>query len=352
MQKKEYSVEIGGKTLTAIFTDLAEQAHGSVMLKYGETIVLATTCMSHDKQKGLGFFNLTVDYVERFYAAGKISGSRFVKREGKPSEDAILASRVIDRTLRPLFEQSIRHAVQVIVTVISVDDNDPTILAVNAASLALAVSNIPWNGPIGCVRIGKYDTDTLQINPSQKLRENDDQYKFDLTVCGKDGNINMIEASAHQTDEKELEDALSKASEEITKLENFQKKIAIDLGKEKRVIDREKISDTSVKLFNENILPKMADAIFSGAGKTKIDNLHTEWNNLVAEKYPEREDFAIEDNLFDDTENDILHEICASWRNFFCFARLRNFLSRWHTRTLGTHSRWSGRQTHGGRHAN
>ncbi|KKR73955.1 MAG: Polyribonucleotide nucleotidyltransferase, partial [Candidatus Nomurabacteria bacterium GW2011_GWA1_40_8] len=224
------------------------------------------------------------------------------------SEDAILASRVIDRTLRPLFEQSIRHAVQVIVTVISVDDNDPTILAVNAASLALAVSNIPWNGPIGCVRIGKYDTDTLQINPSQKLRENDDQYKFDLTVCGKDGNINMIEASAHQTDEKELEDALSKASEEITKLENFQKKIAIDLGKEKRVIDREKISDTSVKLFNENILPKMADAIFSGAGKTKIDNLHTEWNNLVAEKYPEREDFAIEDNLFDDTENDILHE--------------------------------------------
>ena len=85
MQKKEYSVEIGGKTLTAIFTDLAEQAHGSVMLKYGETIVLATACMSHDSQKGLGFFNLTVDYVERFYASGKISGSRFVKREGKPS---------------------------------------------------------------------------------------------------------------------------------------------------------------------------------------------------------------------------------------------------------------------------
>src|SRR3989339_627384 len=308
MQKKEYSVEIGGKNVTAIFTDLAEQAHGSVMLKCGETIVLATACMSRDSQKGLGYFNLTVDYVERFYASGKISGSRFVKRGGKPSEEAILASRVIDRTLRPLFEQSIRHAVQVIVTVISVDDNDPTILAVNAASLALAVSNIPWNGPIGCVRIGKYDTDTLQINPSQKLRENDDQYKVDLTVCGKDGNINMIEASAHQTDEKELEDALSKASEEITKLENFQKKIAIDLGKEKRVIDREKISDTSVKLFNENILPKMADAIFSGAGKTKIDNLHTEWNNLVAEKYPEREDFAIEDNLFDDTENDILHE--------------------------------------------
>src|SRR3989339_855951 len=161
MQKKEYSVEIGGKNVTAIFTDLAEQAHGSVMLKCGETIVLATACTSRDSQKGLGYFNLTVDYVERFYASGKISGSRFVKREGKPSEKAILASRAIDRTLRPLFNQSIRHAVQVIVTVLSVDDNDPAVLAVNAASLALSVSNIPWNGPIVCVRIGKHG----DVNP-------------------------------------------------------------------------------------------------------------------------------------------------------------------------------------------
>ncbi len=300
-------MEIGGKNLTAIFTDLAEQAHGSVMLKYGETIVLATVCMSHDKQKGLGFFNLTVDYVEKFYAAGKILGSRFVRREGKPSEDAILASRVIDRTLRPLFEQSIRHAVQVIVTVISVDDNDPTILAVNAASLALAVSNVPWNGPIGCVRIGKYDDDNLKINPSQNLRQDEAQYKFDLTVCGKNGNINMIEASAHQTTEKELEEALVRASEEINKLEEFQKNIVKEIGKEKRIIAKETINSESVKLFNENILPKMEDAIFAGAGKAKIDALHTEWNKMVADKYSEREDFSLEDNLFDDTENDILH---------------------------------------------
>jgi len=309
MQKKEYSVEIGGKILTAIFTDLAEQAHGSVILKYGETIVLATACMSHDKQEGLGYFNLTVDYVEKFYAAGKILGSRFVRREGKPSEEAILASRVIDRTLRPLFEQSIRHAVQVIVTVLSVDDNDPTILAVNAASLALAVSNIPWAGPIGCVRIGKYDSESLTINPPQILRLDEDaQYKFDLTVCGKDGNINMIEASAHQSKEEELEEALQKASEEITKLENWQKKIVAEIGKEKRVIEKEVVSPESVALFNKNILPKMEEALFSGAGKEKIDALHTEWNKLVKDTYPDREDFFLEDNLFDDTENDILHE--------------------------------------------
>ena len=309
MQKKEYSVEIGGKTLTAIFSDLAEQAHGSVILKYGETIVLATACMSHDKQAGLGFFNLTVDYVEKFYAAGKILGSRFVRREGRPSEEAILACRVIDRTLRPLFDQSIRHAVQIIVTVLSVDENDPTVLAVNAASLALSVSNIPWNGPVGCARIGKYDTENLTINPSQNLRLNEDApYKFDLTVCGKNGRINMIEASARQAKEEELEEALQKASAEIAKLENFQKKIADEIGKEKRVIEKEVVLPESVALFNEKILPKMEDALFSGAGKAKIDALHTEWNNLVREKFSEREDFAVEDNLFDDTENDILQK--------------------------------------------
>jgi polyribonucleotide nucleotidyltransferase len=309
MQKKEYSVEIGGKTLTAIFTDLAEQAHGSVMLKYGETIVLATACMSHDSQKGLGFFNLTVDYIEKFYAAGKISGSRFVKREGKPSEDAILASRVIDRTLRPLFEQSIRHAVQVIVTVISLGEEDATILAVNAASIALSISNIPWAGPVGCVRIGKYgEKDELTVNAPSKLYENDSEYKFDLTVCGKNGNINMIEASAHQTKEEELEEALMHASKEISKLEDFQKKIVSEIGKEKRVIPKEEIHPESVKLFNENILPKMEEAIFAGVGKKKIDELHTVWNKLVKNTYPDRDDFALEDNLFDDTENDILHD--------------------------------------------
>ncbi len=308
MHKKEFSIEIGGKKMTAMFTDLAEQAHGSVLLKYGETIVLATACMSKDKQQGLGFFNLTVDYLEKFYAAGKILGSRFVRREGRPSEEAVLACRVIDRTLRPLFDQSMRHAVQIIVTVLSVDDNDPTILAVNAASLALAVSNIPWAGPVGCVRIGKYDTEDLTINPSQKLREREDQYKYDLTVCGKAGNINMIEASAHQTKEEELSEALSQAVLEITKLENFQKEIVKEIGKEKRVIEKETISPESVKLFNENILPKMEGAIFSGAGKKQIDELHNVWNKLVKDTFSDRTDFALEDDLFDETENEMIHQ--------------------------------------------
>ena len=309
MQKKEYSVEIGGKTLTAIFSDLAEQAHGSVILKYGETIVLATACMSKDSQAGLGFFNLTVDYVEKFYAAGKILGSRFIRREGRPSEEAILACRVIDRTLRPLFDHSMRHAVQIIVTILSVDDNDPTILAVNAASLALLVSNIPWAGPIGCVRIGKYNDDVLKVNPAQALRLDEDApYKFDLTVCGKKGHINMIEASAHQSKEEELEEALKAASVEITKLENFQKKISEEIGKEKKIIEKGTISPESVDLFNKNILPKMDAAIFEGPGKKEIDELHTIWNQMVKDKYPDRTEFSLEDHLFDDNENEILHK--------------------------------------------
>ncbi len=310
MKKKEYSIEIGGKTLTAIFSDLAEQAQGSVILKYGDTVVLATACMSHDKQEGLGFFNLTVDYMEKFYASGKILGSKFMHREGRPSESAVLASRVIDRTLRPLFDQSIRHAVQVITTVIALGDEDPVVLSVNAASLALLVSNIPWNGPVGAVRIGKYGDETLRISPSQGLRLGETEHKFDLTVCGKDGNINMIEAEAHEVNEDELEDALKEASKEIGKLEEFQKKIVSEIGIEKRIIEKEKISPDSEKLFNENILPKMEEAIFSGPGKAKIDELHNVWNKMVKEFYKgkEREDFSVEDDLFDQTENKIIHE--------------------------------------------
>jgi polyribonucleotide nucleotidyltransferase len=308
MQKKEYSLEIGGKNLTAVFSDLADQAHGSVILKYGETVVLATACMSKDKQAGLGFFNLTVDYMEKFYAAGKILGSRFTRREGKPSNEAILASRVIDRTIRPLFDHQLRHAVQVIITVISADDNDPSMLAVNAASLAIMVSNIPWKGPIGCVRVGKYDDDTLKINPSSKLREEEYPYKFDLTVCGREGHINMIEASARQVKEAELEEALTHASAEITRLEDFQKKIQNEIGKEKRVIVHEKLSEESRALFSKEILPKMEAAIFEGPGKKEIDELHTIWNNMVKEKFPDQKSYELEDDLFDNTENDILHD--------------------------------------------
>ena len=267
--------------MTAVFTDLAEQAHGSVMLKYGETIVLATVCMSHDSQKGLGYFNLTVDYAEKFYAAGKILGSRFVRREGKPSEDAILASRVIDRTLRPLFDQYIRHAVQVIVTVISVDDNDPTILAVNAASLALATSDIPWGGPVAAVRIGK-QVGEFVINPTYTQRVG---ASLDMLACGKDGTINMIEVGANEAGEDVLMQALEKANEELQKIQKFQEKIVAEIGQKKKEIKNIEIPEDLKKLFEAEIAPKLQDLI-GEAGKKKIYELEDKWFEILAEKLP------------------------------------------------------------------
>ena len=155
MQKKEYSMEIGGRTLTAIFTDVADQTNGSVMVKYGETVVLATVVLSPKKKEDADYFPLTVEYEERYYASGKIGGARYIKREGRPSEEAILSGRIVDRSIRPCFDSYIRNEIQVILTVLAMDeDNDADILAVIAASLALGTSDIPWHGPVSAVRFG------------------------------------------------------------------------------------------------------------------------------------------------------------------------------------------------------
>ena len=141
--------------MVAEFTDLAEQANGSVLLRYGNTAVMATAVMSARVRDDIDYFPLTVDYEERYYAAGQILGSRFIKREGRPSEAAILSGRIVDRTIRPLFPQHIRNEVQVIITILALEDEDPDQVAVNAASLALATSDIPWGGPVAAARIGK-----------------------------------------------------------------------------------------------------------------------------------------------------------------------------------------------------
>src|SRR3989344_4296215 len=154
MKSKKYELEIGGERLIAEFTDLAENAHGSVILRLGDTVVLATAVMSKG-EKDLEYFPLSVEYEERFYASGQILGSRFLRREGRPSDEAILSGRIVDRTIRPLFDSNLRNEIQVVVTVLSLDKYDPDILGVIASSLALGISDIPWNGPVSAVRIGK-----------------------------------------------------------------------------------------------------------------------------------------------------------------------------------------------------
>src|SRR5438477_9391031 len=165
MEKKEYSLQIGEKTMTAEFNDWANQAHGSVLLRYGNSAVLATVVMGRESDKD--YFPLSVEYEEKFYAAGAILGSRFMRREGRPSDEAILSGRIVDRTIRPLFPKGIKRDVQVIVTVLSLEDYDPDVLAVNAASLAIATSQIPWNGPVSAIRIGQsLESDTFITNPT------------------------------------------------------------------------------------------------------------------------------------------------------------------------------------------
>ncbi|MEK7578403.1 MAG: polyribonucleotide nucleotidyltransferase [Patescibacteria group bacterium] len=237
---KKYSLDLAGETLKIEIGKLAGQANGAVTAQLGDTVVLATVVMSKNQKVGADFLPLTVDYEEKYYARGKILGSRFMRREGRPSEEAILNARLIDRTIRPLFDQSIRNEVQVVATILSVDEkNDPDILAMNAASIALMISDIPWDGPIAAVRIGRVN-DKWIINPTFSERE---ENIADLVVSvSSDMKINMIEAGPlKELGEDELVEGIDSAKEFLEHLINFNKKIADDFKTPKAVIAAEKI---------------------------------------------------------------------------------------------------------------
>ena len=307
MNKKEYSLEIGGKVFKAEFNDLADQAHGSVILRSGNTAVLATVVMS-DNEKDGDFFPLTVEYEEKFYAAGKILGSRFMRREGRPTDEAVLSGRVVDRTIRPLFDGEIRNEVQVVITVLSIGEDDPDVLAVNAASLAVATSNIPWNGPVSAIRIGRNkESKEFIINPTYVDRKND-VFEMDLLACGKDGDINMIEVGSKEIGEDKIVEALKKASEEIEKVQTWQKKIVKEIGKEKRSINKKTLLPETIKLFEEKILPQMEKAIFSKtAGKETINGLAKTWGEIIKTELPS-ENFGLALAHYEEEVDKLVHE--------------------------------------------
>jgi polyribonucleotide nucleotidyltransferase len=293
MHSKEYEVEIGGKKIAAMFSDLADQANGSVILKSEGTVVMATAVISKDIGKSLGYFNLTVEYLEKFYAAGKILGGQYNKREGRPSDQSILAARMIDRTIRPLFDQHIKNAVQVIVTVIAVGNTDPKTLGINAASVALHLSDIPWNGPIGAVQISKTKEDqTIKVNnyiPSS----NEAVYELDLLVCGKDKTINMIEAMAFELSDEEIGQCFDLASSEISKWENFQKKLQGELGKEKLSLPKPETPAEIISLFKKEIVPILDKGLFSVNGKKIAYEAIDAWKKIVEEKYSDDQEEEI-----------------------------------------------------------
>ncbi len=305
MKTERYETEVGGKPLIAEFSDLADQATSSVTLSYGNTMVLATVVMSPNTKEGLDYFPLSVDFEERFYAAGAILGSRFVRREGRPSEEAILSGRVVDRTIRPLFPGHIRNEVQVVVTVLSIEHDDPDVLGINAASLALAVSDIPWDGPASAVRIGVDANGAYRVNPTYTERKG---ATLGLLACGKDGLINMIEVGAHEIGEEKLFDALTKASEEIEKIQAFQKMIVEKRGKEKRVIPAPEIPTELETLFAEVAVPKFGESVFTGQpGKTTISGHKKIWTSAVAEKLPDLKP-SIADRYFEVKLDELIHK--------------------------------------------
>ena len=234
MKDEKFKLEIGGKELKVDVNDLAEQAAASVFVQYGDTLVLATAVMADFKREDVDFFPLTVEYEEKFYAAGKILGSRFMRREGKPTDEAILTSRFIDRTIRPLFPQSLKNETQVVATCLSWDaENSPDIIGLIAASLALSISNIPWLGPVAISRVGRIDNKFI-LNPTYAEIEKSD---FDLAIAGLDAGkeilINMIEAEGDEIEESVILQAVEFARPYLKKIIDFQKEIIKKTGKEK-----------------------------------------------------------------------------------------------------------------------
>ena len=303
MNKKEYSIDVGGKTLTAEFNDLADQANGAVMLRYGNTVVMATAVMG--KVREGDFFPLTVDYEERFYATGRILGSRFLRREGKPSTEAILSGRVVDRTIRPLFDQHMRNEVQIVLTTLSIDQDDPEVVAVIAASLALGTSDIPWNGPVSAVRICK--NHEWLVNPDLNVRHAVG-ITLDTVACGKDGMINMIEVAGKEATEETVNESLARASAEIEKIQKWQEKIVKERGLKKAAVKFPEPTPGTQELFDAEIAPKLKKFLFSGEpGHGKIGEINAVWTELFAEKFPDG-DALMAQEVFEEAINAALHE--------------------------------------------
>ncbi len=239
MKLQKFSAEIAGRDLIIEVGRLAGQANGACTVRYGDTVVLATAVLSDSVREGIDYFPLMVDYEERLYAAGKIKGSRFIKREGRPTDEAILAARLVDRSIRPFFPKEIRNDVQVVITVLSIDqENDPDVPALVAASCAIMISDIPWHGPVAGIRIGRINGEWV-LNPSYEAREKSD---LDLFVVENNEKVVMLEAGCQETSESDMVEAIELAHKHIKKLAELIKDVQKKAGLEK--INMEKVENT------------------------------------------------------------------------------------------------------------
>ena len=288
-----FKTMFAGRELTVETGKTCELSNGSCWVKYGETVVMANVTASVKPREGIDFFPLSVDYEERLYSVGRIPGS-FMKREGKPSEKAILTSRVVDRPIRPLFPKDMRNDVSVVMTVLAVDpDNSPEIVGMIATSVAISISDIPWNGPIGGISVGLVDGEIV-LNPTLEQRARND---LNLTVAGTMDKVVMIEAGANEVDDDTMLNAIIKGHEEIKKIVAFINDIRAEIGKKKFefesmevdhdmfdaieefAADRVKVAlDTDDKNKREEMLNPIKDDIHA-----KFDELYPEKTAMIDE---------------------------------------------------------------------
>ena len=290
--KKVYELNFRGREIKVEIGELAKQAHGAVLVRYGDTVILTAAVVSKNANILSDFFPLTVDYREKLYSVGKIPGG-FIKREGRPTENATLAARMIDRPMRPLFPEDFRNEVQVINTVLSVDqDNSPEMAAMLGSSLAVSISKIPFNGPIAGVIVGRVNGEFI-INPTVEEEEKSD---IRLVVAGTKEAINMVEAGAKEVSEEDMLEALMFGHDAIKELISFEEKIISEIGKEK--MEYEKLE----------IEPELRDEIYSLAKEdmdkalrikdklekyAKIDEL----KETIVEKYRSENESLKDDEL-------------------------------------------------------
>ncbi len=314
MKQEQFSTTVGDQTISFTLSDVAPQAGAAVIGTHGETSVLATVVMGKE-DRDTDFFPLTVDYEERFYAAGKILGSRFVRREGRPSQDAVLSGRLIDRTIRPLFNDALRRDVQVIITILSYDEkNDPDIIALLSTSLALGLSEIPWNGPVAGVRV-LFDPETEQISYNKPTQEVEAVMQKtgggEILFAGTDEKVNMIELEGNEIQETTLENMFVGAQDILKKLVSFQNDIIAKHGKEKAtvsgvVFDEKLVADIRNQgeaMFTEAVLQKgkqeRDDALSSAMKQLRETLLETSYTE---------EDLAHFHLICDDVINEIVHK--------------------------------------------
>ncbi len=276
MNPKQFKMDWAGRELKVEIGQLAEQANGAVLLTYGETVVLAT-CVMDSQIREVDYLPLTVDYEEKLYAAGKIKSGRFMKREGRASDEAVLTGRMIDRVIRPGFNQKIRNDIQVILTVLSFDkENDPDIPALIAVSLALAISDIPWDGPMAGLRIGRTSTgengskQEWVLNPTYQLRQKSD---FDLVVAGKEDKINMLEGGANQVSEEVLLSAMEFVQPHLKEIIQWQKKIIKENEPTKAVLAIKEPEPELLKQVKDWLGDKLEKAIFQSSQKERFEEL-------------------------------------------------------------------------------